>query len=65
MCMYTHTPYIYTYRHMHARILLLSYGATAVSGTLECGSLSQKRRSLLEGLFFCKRDLYLFLGDGA
>ena len=64
VCMYTHAAYIHTY--MQARMALLSYAATALSGTLQCGSLSQKRTSLLEGFFFCKRDLHIFgAADGA
>ena len=61
MCVYIRTQHIYTHRHMHAR-MFLSYGVAVAGGILECGSLSQKHRSLLEGLFYCKRDLYISMG---
>ena len=56
-CIYTYTAYIYTQKH--ARTHGLSYGVTVVGGMLECGSLSQKHRPLLEGLHF---ETYISLG---
>ena len=59
VCMYTHAAYIHTY--MQARMALLSYAATALSGTLQCGSLSQKHGPP-SGAYSFVKETYISLG---